>query len=48
VVPRDSLMAMISGCVPSVEDMLAPPKNQSPDWVKEIITEVRGRKMESR
>jgi saccharopine dehydrogenase-like NADP-dependent oxidoreductase len=44
VVPRDFLMAMMSGYVPSIEDMLAPPKNQPPDWVKEIVTEVRGTK----
>jgi saccharopine dehydrogenase-like NADP-dependent oxidoreductase len=44
VVPRDFLMAMMSGYVPSIEDMLAPPKNQLPDWVKEIVTEVRGTK----
>jgi hypothetical protein len=35
-------MTMMSGYVPSIEDMLAPPKNQPPDWVKEIVTEVRG------
>jgi hypothetical protein len=28
----------------AVEDMLAPPKNQPPDWTKEIVTEVRGTK----
>ena len=44
VVPRDFLMAMMSGYVPSIEDMLAPPKHQPPDWVKEIVTEVRGTK----
>jgi len=44
VVPRDMLIAMLSGYVPGVEDLLAPPKNQPPDWTKEIVTEIRGSK----
>jgi saccharopine dehydrogenase-like NADP-dependent oxidoreductase len=44
VVPRDMMVAMLSGYVPSIADLLAPPKNQPPDWVKEIVTEVIGTK----
>jgi len=42
IVPRDLLVTLLSGYVPSVADLLAPPKNQPPDWTKEIVTEVRG------
>jgi len=44
VVPRDMLVAMLSGHVPDVKDLLAPSKNQPPDWTKEIVTEIRGAK----
>jgi lysine 6-dehydrogenase len=44
VVPRDLLVALMSGYVPPIADFLAPPKNQPPDWTKEIVTEVRGTK----
>ncbi len=44
VIPRDLLVAMMSGYVSPITDFLAPPKNQPPDWVKEIVTEVRGTK----
>ena len=44
VVPRDMLVAMLSSYVPDVTDLLAPPKNQPPDWTKEIVTEIRGSK----
>jgi saccharopine dehydrogenase-like NADP-dependent oxidoreductase len=44
VAPRDMLVAMMSGYVPSITDFLASPKNQPPDWVKEIVTEVQGTK----
>jgi saccharopine dehydrogenase-like NADP-dependent oxidoreductase len=44
VVPRDLLVALVSEYVPPITDFLAPPKNQPPDWVKEIVTEVRGTK----
>jgi lysine 6-dehydrogenase len=44
VVPRDLLVALMSGYVPPITDFLAPPKNQPPDWTKEIVTEVRGTK----
>jgi saccharopine dehydrogenase-like NADP-dependent oxidoreductase len=44
VKPRDLLVTMLAGHVPSVKDLLAPPKNKPPDWTKEIVTEVRGLK----
>jgi len=44
VVPRDFMVAMLSGYVPAVTDLLAPPKNKPPDWTKEIVTEIRGLK----
>jgi len=44
VKPRDFLVTMLAGHVPSVTDLLAPPKNQPPDWTKEIVTEIRGSK----
>ncbi len=44
VVPRDMLVAMMGKFVPSVLEFVAPPKNQPPDWVKEIVTEVKGTK----
>jgi len=44
VVPRDLLVALMSEYVPPITDFLAPPKNQPPDWTKEIVTEVRGTK----
>jgi saccharopine dehydrogenase-like NADP-dependent oxidoreductase len=42
VVPHDLLVTLMSGYVPPIEDFLAPPKKEPPDWVKEIVTEVRG------
>lgn len=44
IVPRDLLVTMMSGYVPSVADMLAAPRNTPPDWTKEIVTEVKGTK----
>jgi len=44
IVPRDLLVALMSGYVPPITEFLAPPRNQPPDWVKEIVTEVRGMK----
>ncbi|NOX64146.1 MAG: hypothetical protein GXP42_19750, partial [Chloroflexi bacterium] len=44
VAPRDLMMALLAKYVPPVTEFLAPPKNRPPDWVKEIVTEVRGRK----
>jgi saccharopine dehydrogenase (NAD+, L-lysine-forming) len=42
VVPRDLLVTLMSGYVPSITDLLAPPMNQPPDWTKEIVTEIKG------
>jgi saccharopine dehydrogenase-like NADP-dependent oxidoreductase len=42
VIPRELMVSMLSGYVPSITELLAPPKAQPPDWVKEIVTEVRG------
>ncbi len=42
VVPRDLMLSMMSGYVPEITEFLAPPKNQPPDWAKEIVTEIVG------
>jgi saccharopine dehydrogenase (NAD+, L-lysine-forming) len=42
VVPREMMVAMLSGYVPPVTDFLKPPAAQPPNWVKEIVTEVKG------
>ncbi len=44
VVPRDLLVELMAGYVPPITDFLAPPKVRPPEWVKEIVTEVRGTK----
>ncbi len=44
VIPRDVILALLAGNVPPITDFLAPPDNQPPDWVEEIVTEVRGTK----
>jgi len=44
VVPYDLLISVLSDYVPSITDYLAPAKNQPPDWVKEIVTEIKGTK----
>ena len=44
VVPRDLLVAMMADYVPPITDFLAPPRTEPPDWTKEIVTEVRGKK----
>jgi saccharopine dehydrogenase-like NADP-dependent oxidoreductase len=44
VVPRALLVAMMSEYVPPIDEFLAPAKTKPPDWVKEIVTEVRGTK----
>ncbi len=44
VTPRDFMVAMMGSYVPPVTEFLAPPKNRPPDWVKEIVTEVKGTK----
>lgn len=42
VVPRDLMIALLRDKVPPVTSFLEPPRNQPPDWTKEIVTEVRG------
>lgn len=44
VVPRDMMISMMSGYVPDIVEFLAPAKSMPPDWVKEIVTEVKGTK----
>jgi saccharopine dehydrogenase-like NADP-dependent oxidoreductase len=44
IIPRDMMVEMLSGYVPHITDFLAPPKKNPPDWVKEIVTEVKGTK----
>ncbi len=42
VIPRDLMLALLSGYVPPITEFLKPPLKRPPDWVKEIVTEVRG------
>ena len=42
VVPRDLMIALLGSRVPPITSFLEPPKNEPPDWAKEIVTEVRG------
>jgi saccharopine dehydrogenase-like NADP-dependent oxidoreductase len=42
VAPRDLMVAIMGKYVPPLLSFLEPPKNQPPDWTKEIVTEVRG------
>jgi len=44
VVPRELMIEMLSGYVPSITDLLAPAKAEPPNWTKEIVTEIRGSK----
>jgi saccharopine dehydrogenase-like NADP-dependent oxidoreductase len=44
VIPRELMVSMLSGYVPPITEFLAPPKTQPPDWVKEIVTEIKGAK----
>ena len=44
IIPRDMMVKLLAGYVPPITDFLAPPKNKPPDWVKEIVTEVKGTK----
>jgi saccharopine dehydrogenase-like NADP-dependent oxidoreductase len=44
IIPRDMMVALLAGYVPPITDFLAPPKTEPPDWVKEIVTEVKGTK----
>ncbi len=42
VAPRDLMVALLRRHEPPATAFLAPPANQPPNWVKEIVTEVRG------
>ncbi len=44
IIPRELMVSMLSGYVPPITDFLAPAKTHPPDWVKEIVTEIRGTK----
>lgn len=44
IIPRDMMVSLLSGYVPKITEYLAPPKNEPPEWVKEIVTEVHGTK----
>ena len=44
VVPRELMVALLSGYVPPITSFLEPPTNQPPDWTKEIATEIQGTK----
>ena len=44
VVPRELMVSMLSGYVPPITNFLAAPKTKPPDWVKEIVTEIKGTK----
>lgn len=44
IVPRDLMMALMAQFVPPTTTFLEPPSHQPPDWVKEIVTEVKGTK----
>lgn len=42
VIPRELMVSLLGGYVPPITSFLEPPRNQPPDWTKEIVTEVRG------
>ena len=42
MVPRQLMLALLSGRVPPITDYLAPAAHEPPDWVQEMSTEVRG------
>jgi saccharopine dehydrogenase (NAD+, L-lysine-forming) len=44
VVPRDMVVSMLSGYVYSITELLEPARTKPPDWVKEIVTEIKGTK----
>lgn len=44
VAPYDLMVAMMGNFVPDITAFLAEPTNEPPDWVKEIVTEVKGTK----
>jgi saccharopine dehydrogenase-like NADP-dependent oxidoreductase len=42
VAPHDLMVALLADHVPPITSFLEPPKNEPPDWTKEIVTEVKG------
>ena len=42
VAPRDLMIAMMGNFVPPIEAFLAPATAEAPNWVKEIVTEIKG------
>jgi saccharopine dehydrogenase-like NADP-dependent oxidoreductase len=42
IAPRDLMVALMSSYVPPIISFLEPPKNQPPNWTKEIVTEIKG------
>ena len=44
VTPRDLMVSILSEYVPPITDFLAPAKAGPPNWVKEIVTEIKGTK----
>jgi saccharopine dehydrogenase (NAD+, L-lysine-forming) len=44
IIPRDMMVAMLSGYVHSITDLLSPAKTKPPNWAKEIVTEIHGKK----
>jgi lysine 6-dehydrogenase len=42
VAPRELMVALLGSYVPPITSFLAPPAHRPPDWVKEIVTEVKG------
>ena len=44
VAPHALLVKMMSSYVPPITDFLAPPANKPPNWTKEIVTEIVGKK----
>jgi len=44
VTPRELMVTLMNRYVPSTTSFLEPPTQQPPNWVKEIVTEVKGTK----
>ena len=44
VVPREVMVELLTGYVPPITEFLAPTSKRPPDWIKEIVTEVKGSK----
>ena len=44
VVPLEFLLSMMGKFVPDVLEFISPPTNEPPNWAKEIVTEVKGKK----